>query len=245
MRYYVAVATSRRNHRGAFTPPLAVPLVDPFAAPAALHAEYGETAVTLTWQPAAAVADVFAPLPAYNVYEVQAQPAPAAEGPPVAGAPAMNSSPFRTAVNPQPVGIAPFKDTRMEFGGRRCYVVRSVRMIGAVAVESPATDPVCVTLTDTFPPAAPKALVSVPGENAISLIWEPNNEKDLAGYVVLRGGASDETLTPLTPMPIHDTTYRDTTVTAGVTYVYAVTAVDNAPVPNTSAYSNKVTEVAR
>jgi fibronectin type 3 domain-containing protein len=49
----------------------------------------------------------------------------------------------------------------------------------------------------------------------------------------------------LTPEPIHETTYRDTTVKPGVTYVYAVEAVDNAPVPNVSAPSNKASEVAR
>jgi len=34
-------------------------------------------------------------------------------------------------------------------------------------------------------------------------------------------------------------------VKPGVTYVYAVEAVDNAPVPNVSAPSEKVSEVAR
>jgi fibronectin type 3 domain-containing protein len=61
----------------------------------------------------------------------------------------------------------------------------------------------------------------------------------------LRGELPGETLTPLTPMPIQETSYRDTTAKPDVTYVYAVTAVDNAPAPNTSALSNKVTEVAR
>src|SRR5205807_524285 len=98
---------------------------------------------------------------------------------------------------------------------------------GTISVESAASQPACVTLTDTFPPAAPKSLVSVPNEGAISLIWEANAEKDLAGYLVLRAEAPGETLTPLTPVPIHETTYRDTTVMAGVTYDYVVVAVDN------------------
>ena len=63
--------------------------------------------------------------------------------------------------------------------------------------------------------------------------------------MVLRGEASGETLTPLTPVPIHETTYRDTTVKSGVTYFYAVVAVDNALKPNISAQSNLATEVAR
>ena len=70
MRYYVAVGTNRRNRRGAFSPPLGVPLIDPFAAPGALRADYAETAVTLEWDPIARPDDIFAPSPAYNVYEV-------------------------------------------------------------------------------------------------------------------------------------------------------------------------------
>jgi fibronectin type 3 domain-containing protein len=76
------------------------------------------------------------------------------------------------------------------------------------------------------------------------LIWEPNTEKDLAGYLVLRG-ESGGPLSPLTKEPIQETTYRDTTVRPGTTYEYAVVAVDNAPTPNRSDYSNRVTEVAR
>ena len=244
MRYYVAVGTNRRNRRGAFSAPLGVPLIDPLAAPGTLRADYTEAAVALEWDPVARPDDVFAPQPAYNIYEVS-DPATPAEGPPVAGAPAVNNAPQKTAVNPLPLPLPSFKDTRMEFGVRRCYVARAVRSSGAIVVESAASPPLCVTLTDTFPPAAPKSLVSVANGGAISLIWEPSPEKDLAGYVVLRGEAPDETLTRLTPEPIHETTYRDTTVKPGVTYVYAVEAVDNAPVPNVSAPSNKASEVAR
>ena len=242
MRYYVAVATNRRNRRGAFSPPLGVPLVDPFAAPAELRADYSESAVTLTWGPAAGVDDVFAPSPAYNVYEVQDQPAPAPEGPPVAGAPALNSSPLRAAVNPKPVALAPFNDTRMEFGARRCYQVRTVRVAGGVAVESTASAPACVTLTDTFPPAAPKDLQVVSGEGRIDLIWESNNEKDVAGYVVLRGTTPTGKLEPITPAPIPQSTFTDT-VAAGVQYWYAVQAIDKAG--NASPLSDRRNEAAR
>ena len=77
------------------------------------------------------------------------------------------------------------------------------------------------------------------------LIWEASTEPDLAGYLVLRGEAPGETLQPLTPEVIQETTYRDTAVTAGVSYVYAVVAVDTATSPNTSAPSNRVQETPR
>ena len=73
----------------------------------------------------------------------------------------------------------------------------------------------------------PYRLVAVADEGGISLIWEPNGEPDLAGYLVLRGEPSDATLQPLTPTPVTEARFRDTHVTAGKRYVYAVVAVDS------------------
>ena len=80
----------------------------------------------------------------------------------------------------------------------------------------------------------------------ISLIWEPSGDADVAGYVVLRGEPSDATLQPLTPSPVPDPRFRDTTVVSGRRYVYAVRAVDgHLPVPNVSDESTRVEETAR
>ena len=70
----------------------------------------------------------------------------------------------------------------------------------------------------------------------------PNPEKDLAGYIVLRGVEPAETLQPITPEPIVEPSFRDG-VQPGVAYVYAVRAVDKAG--NTSAPSPRVMETAR
>jgi hypothetical protein len=99
---------------------------------------------------------------------------------------------------------------------------------------------------DTFSPAPPQGLATVASEGVISLIWEPNTEPDLAGYLVLRGETADATLQPLTLIPITESAYRDTAVTPGARYVYAVVAVDNRfPVPNMSAASTPIEETAR
>ena len=123
--------------------------------------------------------------------------------------------------------------------------MRSVATVGTAPIESDPTDPICVIPRDTFPPAAPTNLATVPGNGAINLIWNANTEPDLAGYLVLRGDAPGDTLQPLTPQPIRETTYRDTTVKSGVTYVYVVVAVDKATPPNRSAPSNRAQETAR
>ncbi len=227
MRYYVAVGASRRNRRGAFSTPVAVPLVAPEAAPATVQSGYAQDAISLSWIAPAPSDDPFVPPPAYNVYEVPEETgvAPAERAERFVSAPPLNAAVLSTAS---------FNDPRVVFGTQRCYVVRTVRMQNGISIESEPTDPVCVTPVDTFPPAAPKALAAVAGDGAINLIWEPNAEPDLAGYLVLRADSPDGDLRPLTPAPIQETTYHDSSVRAGTTYVYVVAAVDNAPEPNMS-----------
>jgi predicted small lipoprotein YifL len=246
-RYYVVVGVTRSNHRGAFSPPVALPLVQPFVAPGELKASYDQDAISLTWTPPERGADIFVPEPTYNVYQQMDEP-PAGGTPEGAGASAATppvTAEVLTSVNPVPVTTPAFKDTRMEFGAVRCYVVRSVRMSGLKSIESEPSPAVCLTPVDTFPPAAPRQLTSVVNENGVSLIWEPNTEKDLVGYLVLRGETPGEKLTPLMTTPIRETTYVDSTVHTGASYDYVVVAVDNAPTPNISDYSNRVTEVIR
>ena len=64
-------------------------------------------------------------------------------------------------------------------------------------------------------------------------------------YVLLPLEATYAATWTLTPEPIHDTSYRDSMVQPGHSYVYAVVAVDNATPPNRSEESNRQTEVMR
>ncbi len=90
-----------------------------------------------------------------------------------------------------PIEETSYADSRIEWGSTRCYTVRTVETIGDLTLESDAPTPDCETLKDTFPPAAPKDLRLIATEGVISLIWEPNSEKDVAGYLVLRGTSAD------------------------------------------------------
>ena len=202
------------------------------------------------WRGAAAPAGKPQPPPrprfGYNVYEVDPTvAAPSAPNAPVSpnapNAPIAPVSPLNTALLTAPG----FTDPRVEFGTRRCYAVRRVEMTGAVAIEGAATAPICVTPVDTFPPVAPKGLVHIANATGVSLLWEANTEADLAGYVVLRGEAPGDTLSPLTPAPITETSFTDATVRRGRTYVYEVVAVDKAEPGNQSPPSNRVEETIR
>lgn len=180
----------------------------------------------------------------YNVYAASPDGSPSTGG----GAPDLPIGENRPGAPVAPLNAAlllapPFSDPRLQFGIERCYVVRRVEMVGAIAIESAPSPPVCVTPVDTFPPAPPKTLVSVASDAAVSLIWEPNTESDLGGYVVLRGEAPGDTLAPLTPAPITDAAYVDTSIERNRTYVYEVVAIDE--VGNPSEPSNRIEETIR
>ena len=251
-RYYVAFSVNPEGRRGPPSAVTEVPVMDPPTPPSDVEVTYAEKALTISWVPSAPLPQPiqeakpesdglpsrpvvsYAASGGYNVYEVAPDaktPESVSTGPPLAP---LNSSPLTTTT---------FEDSRIEFGTERCFVVRSQETVGSVTVESAASETKCVTPADTFAPAAPRSISAVGSEGAISLIWEPNTETDLAGYLVLRGEAPGEKLQALTTAPITETTYRDTTVKPGVAYVYAVIAVDKAN--NMSAQSDPITEKGR
>jgi hypothetical protein len=246
VRYYTAVGVSRHRRRGAFSARIAVPLGPPPAAPSAVKVDYTESEATLTWNaPPGAPARIQAPPAkgvlrsrpvlgqlepwAFNVYEVSAEPAASGVAP----------------LNETPLESASFVDDRVEFGATRCYEVRAIQTLREGRIESAPSARACVTFADVFAPAAPRNLAAVVSEGAVSLVWEPNSEPDLGGYLVLRGTAPGATLQALTVSPIGETTFRDEQVTPGTRYVYAVVAVDKTTPPNVSKESNRVEEIAR
>lgn len=264
VRYFMTVGVSRKNQRGAFSPLLAVPLYPPLPAPGAIEVRYTQDELSFAWSPLARDKDMFVPAAVYNLYEVsdtiapdvagtaglatdtQSAPASAPDVPSGSLVPAGVKAPsplLKPALNPAPLEAPAFKQPQVAFGVRRCYIARAARMAGLVSIEGEGSPPTCLTPVDTFPPAAPHGLAAVTSEAGVSLIWEPNTEKDLSGYLVLRGETGAQNLTPITPGPVRDTTYRDTTVKSGASYDYVVVAVDDAPVPNISEYSNRQTAV--
>ena len=246
-RLFVVAGVNRRGRPGPPSPVLEVPLVTVPPAPADVEVSYTEQAFVLTWA-APSLANrrpiqeptprggalASRPLPtfssarAYNVYEVVRPPA---------GSNSAVAAPVQAPLNPAPLAETRFEDARMEFGVERCFHVRTRETIGTFVVESASSPTTCVTTVDTFAPAAPRGLTGVPGESAVNLLWDPNAEADLAGYLVLRGEGAGEKLQQLNKTPITEPTYRDTTVQAGMMYVYVVVAVDKAG--NVSGQSNR------
>jgi hypothetical protein len=218
VRSYIAVGFNKRGRRGAFSRPVPVPIGDAPPAPQPPRVTWDETSITVTWPTLPSATDSS---PTYNVYvpgEVEVR------------------------LTEHPLNEASFVDRRIEWGAERCYVIRAVETVDSLALESEASPPACVTLADTFPPAAPGGLITVAAEGAVNLIWDPNNEADLAGYLVLRAVAPSPDLVPITPSPVLETTFKDV-VPAGARVTYAVQAVDKAG--NVSPMSARVEETAR
>ena len=233
-RIYVVQGVAANGSKGSPSARVSVPLLSAPAAARPRTPSFDASSITLAWDPPASRTDE-APGVTYNVYAMPAAGTGAAGLPLTAPVP----------LNPAPLAETTFSRAGAAAGSEQCFVVRSVATVGTATIERDPSDPICVTPRDTFPPEPPKGLAAVGGTGVINLIWDANTDADLGGYIVLRGEAPGDTLQRLTPEPVRETRYADRTVQPGMTYVYAVVAVDRASPPNQSGQSNKVQETAR
>ena len=219
VRTYIGVGITTKGRPGPSSRRATVPLVAPPPTPQRPEVTYTETAITLSWLPGVPMAQGAA---SHIVYEL-------------AGA-------SQTQLTTKPIAGTEYVDSRMNWGAMRCYGVRSIETVDGLTVESEASEPACVTLNDTFPPAAPRGLQAVATEGVISLIWEANTEADFEGYILLRAPAPGDELMPVMAAPIRETAYQDR-VQPGVPYVYALQSVDR--FGNLSPFSERAEETAR
>ncbi|HJZ77272.1 MAG TPA: hypothetical protein VKE51_36320 [Vicinamibacterales bacterium] len=240
-RTYAVVGISTRGKKGPVSKRVVVPLGPPPPPPSAPRITYTEREISVTWPTAASTeaAATDAVLPSHPL-----EPPPPAIEYTVYDATDPQSLVKLTAT---PLKEPKYTDTRIAWGTKRCYTVRATVRAASATIESDAGPPDCTTLVDTFAPAAPSGFNTIASAGAINLIWEPNKESDLAGYIVLRGtpheGAIDSIpLEPITPTPISETHFTDN-VAGGISHVYAIVAVDRAG--NQSAPSARQMETAR
>jgi hypothetical protein len=79
-----------------------------------------------------------------------------------------------------------------------------------------------------------------PASSSLTLTWNGNTEKDLAGYKVYRATSSGAYGAPIAAIPGNTPSYTATGLEFGTTYFFVVTAYDIAG--NESAYSNEVSK---
>jgi fibronectin type 3 domain-containing protein len=77
---------------------------------------------------------------------------------------------------------------------------------------------------DTEPPAVPRGVISITGDQKVTIAWYPNHESDLSGYNLYRSMSENSGyfIIATTNQP----QYVDFDVVNGQTYYYAVTAFD-------------------
>ena len=249
IRSYVAFGVSSRRREGDPSPMAIVPLTEPPESPGPVTVTYTAGSASVQWEE-----------PQYFRYLVQPEQ-PTVEF--LESEPVLDVSPAseyvvldlagsgdpdseRPVALGEPQSVTGFTDSEIEFGTTACYAVQTLEHVTEdleiYGDTSPAT---CVVFTDTFPPVPPTGLIAVADAGSINLVWDENTESDIDGYLVLRGLASDATLEPLTPEPIKEPTYRDTSVVSGEQYVYQVIAADSVIPRNVSQPSGQIAQTAR
>jgi hypothetical protein len=119
---------------------------------------------------------------------------------------------------------------------------------GPVSFEGAGSQPVSVFAHDIFPPAVPAGVQAVysgsfPGQqSSIDLTWNPDTDRDIAGYFVFRrrGDEPASAARKLNPQPIIPPAYRDTDIQPSNSYLYSVSAIDQRG--NESARSEEASE---
>ena len=118
----------------------------------------------------------------------------------------------------------------------RVAIVASVKVPNGetVTFDAALSPPQDLLTHDVFPPAVPSGLQAVfsgqlPGQKpAIDLTWNPDLDRDLAGYFVYRRREDDpvSAALKLNAQPVTAPAYRDIELRPGDTYLYSVSAID-------------------
>ena len=99
----------------------------------------------------------------------------------------------------------------------------AVLILGAVMIVG-CEDERCCFRPDYEPPAMPRGVTSVTGDQTVYLFWYPNTEHDLAGYNIYVGSEPEGYYTLIASTS--SANFVDDGVENGHTYFYAISAYD-------------------
>lgn len=117
-----------------------------------------------------------------------------------------------------------FTDTAIDVGGMNFYIVSAVDTAGNLISSTPAY----VVVPDNIPPVAPVGLRgSISEKGGVQLIWQPNPEKDIKGYIVYSANQADHPFAPESALVIDTVFYDTVTMNTLTKHVYfKITAID-------------------
>jgi hypothetical protein len=222
---YTVELTNRKGHSaGASNPAYTAAGAAPESI-AGLSAEVHANGILLRWQPAQGAGNFV------RLDRVLTNPHQTSSDS-MAGVPPPVEQKLETAyaANHDPGGTLD-EDAALDFIYR--YTARRVATFESgghkVEVASTPSGPIVVNARDVFPPAVPAGLVTVanPEGHSIDLSWTPDQESDLAGYIVYRREAgSNAAPVRISPaQPITAPAFSDTSVKSGLRYAYSVSAI--------------------
>lgn len=217
VRYAVRVR-DRRNRPSALVVTKDLVPLSSAAAPERLEAEPTADGVRLVWAGPGSDGSL-----RYNVYRA----APGALEP-------------ESPLNTEPLTVPEYLDETVVTGERYVYFVRVALAEGTPYREGETGQPLEVVAEDRFAPEAPRGIVAVQEGTAVRLFWDPNRERDLAGYRVYRRNGSAAEWIRIGPDPVQRPLYLDGDVRTGDRPAYRVTAVDRSDPPNESLPSETV-----
>lgn len=176
--------------------------------------------VTATAEPAAVVLQWSAPgrsiigeenpgLSGYNIYRVP---------------PAGETVVLETPLNGVPVSETTWRDVPPY--GTHGYRVTAVTIMTPQRSESDPATAGSIEFRDLIAPPPATNVVTLTEDDAIRILWDPVEAADLKGYMVWRESPPRGRVS-LTSEPIIETSFRDTKLEPGVTYIYQVMSVDN------------------
>jgi len=142
-------------------------------------------------------------------------------------------------LNTEPLAVTEYLDGDVEVGWRYAYIVRVVLAPGPPYREGEPGTPFEVVAEDRFAPQPPSGLVVVQEGPAVRLFWDPNPERDLAGYRVWRM-VEGEDWARVGPDLVERNSYLDEEPVERKLLSYRVHSVDRADPPNESEYSDVV-----
>jgi len=125
-------------------------------------------------------------------------------------------------LTPRPLLQERYEDTDTSREGRYEYRIAAVL---TPQIESAVSDPVSVTMVDTYPPNSPSGVVVFRARDHLLINWSGVADKDLSHYRIYRREDDKEEFTLLVDR-LTEPHYEDRSVSAGHVYAYQVTAVD-------------------
>jgi hypothetical protein len=132
---------------------------------------------------------------------------------------------FGDPLNATPVAATDYADTSAAYGFTYVYTVTAVPK-GHEKTEGEPAAGAAMAYRDRYSPPPVERLDALAEERLVRLVWTPVSAPDLAGYNVYR--STGKISARLNTAPVEESSYVDSTVVAGHSYLYRVRSVDRA-----------------